>query len=161
MKTERFTRVELDPEIERIRQHGRDLSGTASILQRIQYRWTADEQAQFDRLCEWSSKAFAIADRLTALGEARRARREEEEALIDEMRHIHEREAAQRDSIDPRTPDAARAWSLGAAFVTGYFLPKLEALFASASLTPSLPPEPDATPFDVQGVEIISAEPTE
>jgi len=50
------------------------------------------------------------------------------EELIAEMQHVHDRECHLRDKFDPQTQDAALAWSLGASFVTGYFLPKLALL---------------------------------
>ena len=62
-------------------------------------------------------------------------------ALVAEVRHIHERECALRDNPDPTVPETARAWSLGAAFVTGYVLPKLDALLAAPSSS-SIPAEP-------------------
>lgn len=46
------------PAIEALIGVGRRISGTASLLQRTQNSWTADEQQQFNRLCEWSKEIF-------------------------------------------------------------------------------------------------------
>lgn len=43
-------------------QVARRLSGTASILQRTEYRWTNDERQQFNRLQEWSKAIFDAVD---------------------------------------------------------------------------------------------------
>lgn len=60
-------RHELQAEIERVLNLGRRMSGTASVLQRTEYRWTDTERQQFNRLCEWAKEAFDVADRLSAL----------------------------------------------------------------------------------------------
>lgn len=58
--------------IEALVDVGRRISGTATILQRTQHRWTSDELQQFNRLCEWSREIF---DRTRELEEALAAAR--------------------------------------------------------------------------------------